>query len=404
MSLSSGLEPLNAFSLRTPANFSTVRDVHGQNLGILVALFLLACVSTLTIWSTQPVAGRVYECCVLLIAAWLLGTRTTPIGWRLGTCLCALPLWGFLQLALGATVYRFATLQSALQLAALSATAWIAYCVARHWQQYVLQALAWLGFGIAMVSVLAYFTSPRRILWLIDAPYPDTWGPFLSRNNFAQFLELMLPAALWLAFQRRDDLLYWSMSATMLASGLISASRAGAGLLCLEVFAAFLCAPRLLRRFPLVFVATALLIAGLGGASTLLGRFASDPLAQRDQLYRSSLAMIAERPWTGYGMGTFALVYPEFAKFDSGYSVEHAHNDWLEWSTEGGLAFTAVWAALFLPSLPRIRAHFWALGIPAILLHAAVDFPFVRLGIAAWIFILLGLLESSPPPQLRRTT
>ncbi len=40
--------------------------------------------------------------------------------------LAAIALWGFAQLALSATVYRYATLEASLRLAALAATAMVA--------------------------------------------------------------------------------------------------------------------------------------------------------------------------------------------------------------------------------------------------------------------------------------
>ena len=97
---------------------------------------------------------------------------------------------------------------------------------------------------------------PGSILWLFPSPYPDVWGPFLSRNNFAQFLELALPVSLWLGCTRshgRGTLYLW-MGATMLACGLVSASRAGAVLLILEAAAVFVLARppsprRLIPRF-----------------------------------------------------------------------------------------------------------------------------------------------------------
>jgi O-antigen ligase len=315
-----------------------------------------------------------------------------------------LPLWGFFQLALGATEYRYATLQSALQLAALSATAWIACTSLKPTNlPKLLDALAWFGFLVSVVSVLAYYTSPGQVLWLIDARYPDVWGPFLSRNNFAQFLEITLPVGLWLAMHRPTSLLYWSMAASMLAAGFASASRAGAILLCLETLAVFLSPQAGIAAA--AFGTIVLLLASVAGAQTLLRRFALSPFDERAQIYQSSAVMIAERPWTGYGLGTFASVYPEFARFDSGYLLEHAHSDWLEWTTEGGVGFTATWAVLFLPALRKVREHWWTLGIPAVLLHALADFPMARLGIAAWIFLLLGALESLPSIQpFRRTS
>ena len=56
-----------------------------------------------------------------------------------------------------------------------------------------LKGMVWIGVVIAVAGVLAYWTSPGEILWIFPTSYPDNWGPFPSRNNFAQFLELFFP-------------------------------------------------------------------------------------------------------------------------------------------------------------------------------------------------------------------
>ena len=109
--------------------------------------------------------------------------------------------------------------------------------------------------------------------------------------------------------------------------------------------------------------------------------------------------MIAARPWTGYGLGNFATVYPEFARFDPGAVVEHAHNDWLEWATEGGWPYAAVWMLLAIATLRPALRSIWGIGIPAVFLHALVDYPLARLGVAAWLFILIGALGSNRRPE-----
>jgi O-antigen ligase len=116
-----------------------------------------------------------------------------------------------------------------------------------------------------------------------------------------------------------------------------------------------------------------------------------DPMRDRREIFASTAAMIAERPWTGYGLGTFATVYPEFARFDPGAVVEHAHNDWLEWAAEGGWPYAALWLLLALATLRPAVESIWGI---AVFLHALVDYPLARLGVAAWLFILVGVLES----------
>jgi len=43
---------------------------------------------------------------------------------------------------------------------------------------------------------------------------------------------------------------------------------------------------------------------------------------------------------------------------------------------------------------PALRS-IWGIGIVAVFLHALVDYPFARFGVAAWLFILVGALENS---------
>ena len=269
-----------------------------------------------------------------------------------------------------------------------------------------LRALAWLGALIAVISVLAYFTSPGKILWMFDAQYPDIWGPFPSRNNFAQFLELAMPAALWLALSEASgSVLYLVFSAIMLAAGLASASRAGALILLLEAIAILWTRHRAAqaRRTALILLVSTILFAAIPGVGTLVGRLESaDPYQGRREIAHSSLSMIAARPAAGFGLGTFSTVYPAYAAFDAGKSVEHAHNDWLEWASEGGLGFALAWLGLAVWSVrPAWRAG-WGIGVLGCFLHGLVDYPFARFGISAWAFILLGILARSDLREVRR--
>ena len=316
--------------------------------------------------------------------------------------------WGFCQLALGATVYRYATLQGSLRAAALTATAWTAWRAFRSRELRVefLRAFAWFGALLAVISVLAYFTSPGKILWTFDAPYPDIWGPFLSRNNFAQFLELAMPVALWFGLREPEGSpLYVAFGAIMLASGFASASRAGSSILALEAIAvlAIRRKSRLARRTALGLVFATMLFAAVPGIGNLAARLAApDPYQGRREIARSTLSMISRRPWTGFGLGTFSAVYPEFALFDPGQTVEHAHNDWLEWAAEGGIPYAALWIVLALWSARAALRHVWGIGVFGCFLHACVDYPFARFGISAWAFLLLGMLAASDLREVRR--
>jgi O-antigen ligase len=363
-------------------------------------VILLAFSATATAWNTDPLLVWGYE----IVVFTLTGLECLRLRQNIPAAdfaspvslpMAAIGLWGFIQIAAGATVYRWATINAGLQNAALAATALGAFLMLRSPRRRTvfLRAVGWVGLLIALTSVLAYWTSPGKILWIFSAVYPDNWGPFPSRNNFAQFLELCFPVALYeMARYGRS----WTASiapAVMLGAGLASASRAGAALLVAEALTVMWLMRGRLRTSVLAFVACAAAVAAVGGAATLAHRLAqADPLQLRREIYRSSAAMIAQHPWRGFGLGTFATVYPEFAEFDSGRAVEHAHNDWLEWTAEGGVFYAAMWACIAIWAVRPALRSVWGLGIPVVFLHALVDYPFARLGVSAWAFLLIGAL------------
>ncbi len=407
MSLSLGLKPHKMLWVRTSPNPGTVLP-RDQKLGVGAGLlFGLLAAATVAIWTRDPLADWAYEAGIFLLAAagvWHAGTTRRgrgavwPQAWLHRLCtisLAAIALWGFAQLALGATIYRYATLNAALRMAAFAATA----LAARLWladegrRERFLRLSVVFGAAVAVVGVLAYYTSPGKILWSFAAPYPDVWGVFLSRNNFAQFLELLLPVALWYALRRgaaADSL----AAAAMLAAGIASASRAGAVLLIAETVVVFLLARNVAGARPWSFAAAVLALAAVWGGDYLLARFGQpDPL--RPQIFASTEAMIADRPGQGTGLGTYPDAYPAYARFDAGRLIDHAHSDWLEWAAEGGVGFAAVWFVFAAGLAPAAINSVWGLGVLAVFLHALVDYPFARFGVAAWVFAWAGALTAS---------
>jgi O-antigen ligase len=400
--------PINRLRLGTIWVGSTIEASRPAERASAILLCFLGVLATLAIGLREPRVDYFYECAVFILAAgWCVAGRSTPIKVMPGLPLAAILAWGFVQLAVGATVYRYATLQNSLCCAALAATAWIGCRVFGSVRLRVefLRAFVWFGVLVAVASVLAYFTSPGKILWMFDAPYPDVWGPFLSRNNFAQFLELAMPVALWFGLREpAGSMLYTLMGAVMLAAGLASASRAGSAILVVEAIAVLWIrreAP-MARRMALGLVLATILFAALPGIGNLAGRLtAADPYQGRREIAQSTLAMISSRPWTGFGLGTFPTVYPAYAVVDLGQAVEHAHNDWVEWASEGGIPYAGIWIGLAIWSVRPAVRMVWGIGVLGSFLHAFVDYPFARLGVSAWIFLLLGMLAASDLREVR---
>jgi O-antigen ligase len=377
---------------------STYSGARKSSSASAIGLFGLAAAATLTIFIRDPLVAWGYALGIFLLGGYgsFLEIRTSN-SLRVsvaGAAVAVISLWGFAQLAMGATVSRSATWDAALRTMALGATAWVGANALRDagTRLRFLTAFAWFGFALSVVSVVAYFTSPGHVLWFFSSPYPDVWGPFLSRNDFAGFMELSLPVALWLSSGSRGARVPTWVPAWMLAAGLASGSRAGAVLLLAEAGLVMGLTSR--RRAIAKFAMLATLLATVAGAGTLFGRFAEeDPFRYRREMAASSVHMIRDHPLQGSGLGTYASVYPAYATFDLGATVEHAHNYWLEWAAEGGIPLALVWLVLALAvSVPAVRS-IWGIGILAVFLHALVDYPFARFGLTAWNFALLGALS-----------
>ena len=128
------------------------------------------------------------------------------------------------------------------------------------------------------------------------------------------------------------------------------------------------------------------------GWETLWNRFVDDkdPYRGRREVALSSIAMIRERPLTGFGAGTWTTVYPAYATFDPSLFVNAAHNEWLQWTADGGMLYGALFVILFGTSLTLCWRVPWAIGIPAVFLHCIVDFPLQGRYPAAVLFLIFG--------------
>jgi O-antigen ligase len=383
-----------------------------------VALAALLFFGVLTLWVRERWALSLLQAGTFLagmvwIAAWGLG-RATLRGSFLLIPFAAAAAWGLLQLALGTTVYHFDTWNAVL----FWTTALVLVFVSlqalgrQAGRQSFLRLLVYFGFGLSVLATTQYFTSGGKVFWVFPSGYPDALGPFVYRNNYAAFIELLLPLALLEAIRdRHRAVAYAAMAGVMYASVIASASRAGSILASCEIVAVLalalargLVSTRQLGRALLGIVGMAFLFTAIVGPGTLIERLKlPDPFVHRREMFYSALAMGRERPGLGFGLGTFEKAYPAYASFDVGLVVNHAHNDWAEWLAEGGVPFAlllmsaGVWAVR-----PAIRS-LWGLGVISVLLHALVDYPMQRLGLAAWVFVMLAALAAEEGERRRLT-
>jgi O-antigen ligase len=180
-----------------------------------------------------------------------------------------------------------------------------------------------------------------------------------------------------------------------------------------------------LRPAALVLLITAAIVAGVFwmGSERVVDRIAhSSPTGEgqreesfftsRGWVWRDTLAMIRANPVTGVGIGAYETSYPIYSRDDGAvvlgksYSVDRAHNDYLQILAECGVVggALALWfiATIFraiargLKSRDPLRRAFaigGGAGIFGLLVHSLVDFN-LQLPSNALLFLLLVAVVS----------
>jgi len=294
----------------------------------------------------------------------------------------AITVWGGVQLALGTTVYAWAT---EIRVAEWVLRAGALYAGWKWAGERFVQVAYLVGFAVSVAAVMAHFLVP-------GLPEGTMW-PFAYHNQFAAFEHLLIPVGLWMAFARGR--VGWGlMSAWMIASVVLANSRAGAVIALAEVPLVALLCGRLRRG--LAVAAAAMLFTGVVGWERLVEKFGyENPYGARWELLLSTVDMGKERPWMGWGLGTWAAVYPAYARFDDGLYDNQAHNDWAQWGAEGGVPLLGmmVWFAAMV-ARPALRTV-WGLGLLTVLVHCLLEYHFQqRAAFGYFYFAMAGAVLS----------
>lgn len=381
---------------------------------LLAAILFLG---ILSMWEPARWALSAFQVAVFLLAAASLVRRRTIAVHPTAVLLGLAAAWGLLQVASGWTVDRFKTLNEVLNWTvnlAVFALALEASSDSRR-RERLLTAVLWFGTALAAVSMLTVFSSPPgKAFWIFDARSDlRTLGPFVYYNQYAAFMEAVLPLALVRAIlDPKRRALYSVMGALLLASVVAGGSRMGTFLCLAEVLviplaalAQGLVSRRTMARVLLLSVSTLAVLGAVAGWDIIWKRLQEpNPYAVRQGFLLSSLEMIRERPLRGFGLGTWSEVYPGFARFDDGRFANQAHNDWAQWAAEGGLPFFLLMLGVAGAAVRPAFRSLWGLGLLAVFVHCAVDYPMQqRPVLAAFFFAMLGILMAERPPRdLRR--
>jgi O-antigen ligase len=312
-------------------------------------------------------------------------------------------------------------------------------------------AIAVAGLGVALFGIVSHLLFPTLLYGRLAVPTVSPFGPFVSKNHFAGYVEmaalLTLGLALGLADQSRrpPSFLSWiegpragrvlaafGASMTMILALLVCQSRGGAIALAgglLGLAALRLRKPRTLGGRNATIAVVSLLALGAGLVYLVLpqrsrdrleglGRAVEDPAgAFRLGVWKDGLRAGAASPLVGFGLGTFGDALPSCKTSAGELRVEHAENEAVEQLVESGLlglGLSVVALLLLLrglaargPDVSRLHDGLAAgagAGVVALAVHGLVDFN-LHVPSNALLFALLVALRLGfelQPPEARR--
>jgi O-antigen ligase len=365
-------------------------------------------------WLPQRIYLSIFQCGLFVLSAcWLRQTIRRNIALTVPLTIAIIlitPCIGLGQLAAGTAVYPWKTAVATLDWAALASAGWLAGQLSENNGFTVVfrRFLVVTGAVVAILGTVHWYTSPGLIFWTWPNPYQmRVTFPILNHSHFAAFLELALAPAVWMAMKSpRTDLLHTWAAAVMICAVWMTGSRSGSVIILLELAGVIVLGARCLpgktfpwRRTVLLAGPIIILVVGIGwqGIAARFAEPARDDL--RSIFSRAALGMIHDRPVTGFGLGSFSVVYPAYESADVGLYVEHAHNDWLEWGTEGGLLLPILMLGLAFLSLRKSFALPWNLGVVAVFIQALVEFPLHNSAAASWQFAAIGCAAGCTLPK-----
>ena len=174
--------------------------------------------------------------------------------------------------------------------------------------------------------------------WSRAESAPDISGRLLSTGHYLAGKGAVWSVAALLAFSavvmtgsRAGNLATWSATIVVLLISLGLAKQQKRGWLALGV--------------AVCVIAVAFALLAVNGA-TLVGRL-DDMAATGDTtrllLWNAALKMIQSAPLTGWGLGTYQLVYPLYTTGSMHFIMDKAHNDFLEFVAGFGLPAAVLW-------------------------------------------------------------
>ena len=402
---------------------------------VLLGAFSLLFFAPLAFGAVEPWSKFVLEIVsIALFALWTIHQATTRELRIVGNVLFA-PMLAFgaliiFQIGTKQTAYGAATKSAFLLFACYGLLSFLpVQCLRRTWQLKAgAVALSAYGFALATFSMIQDITSNGKLYW-IRSPRFGGWiyGPYVNHNHYAGLMEMMFPIPLVIFLsprvQRPHKIMAVIASAVMASTIFLCGSRGGMFAFAVQIALLMAIFPKRRERSRAAiaigsFLVVAFVVLAWIGSGELVQRMTSIPTQTRTELSgglrlkvdRDCLKMFAQKPITGWGLGVFAEVYPQFRSFYTNFAIEQAHNDYLQFLTETGVVgFAIIVWFLFLvyrSAISKLRvsvadlntevALASLLGVTGILVHSFVDFN-LQIPANALLFLVMCTAASMEP-------
>lgn len=296
---------------------------------------------------------------------------------------------------------------------------------------------------LSCFSILQHILSNNKIYWIRDLPYGGSiFGPYVNRNHYAGLMEMLFPLIISIFLLYKPHIYYKSLRDKISAlfnlkstnfylligfgailtatSVFLTLSRTGIISLCISMIVfglLFVLRSEDKKRGIIIIIIGILIVLSVGwfGWDPILERFEKLKDARynieetRLQIWNDSLKIIKDFPITGTGMGTFINIYPRYRTVQGNAVAAHAHNDYIEFYTDGGailyflfLIFSVIFFYKVFKAFYKRRDIYSIYifiasisGIVSIIIHSITDFNLHIPANVLYFSFLFGLAVSA---------
>ncbi len=203
------------------------------------------------------------------------------------------------------------------------------------------------GFILAFFALIQMATWNGKIYWVREVTSGTPFGPFVNRNHYAGFIDMLILPTIGIAFTRQrkeKQVLFGFFAVIMVVSVFMSLSRAGiiSFIISFAVFSLFIIYKKFRYNKKVaiaIFLSVIVSYLIYLGVDPVIERFYHTDLTREERftLWADTYKGFKDFILTGSGLGTFLNVFPLYSSKPSTIIYDHAHNDYIEFLIEAGI-------------------------------------------------------------------